>query len=211
MGEVTDNRAPRGHDPDTLTPAERRRSLGVVMAHMMSIGLTLGLTFPLTSLTQGMGRARLGRRPRGRDGADGDPSLHAVPPARGGLLRGRARNDAGLRGRRGRADGDVARACHHRLDRHALRDRRGARTAMAGGRRLDQLGGTGGEPRPRDRRLRGLPLHRLFTRAARLESRRSRRAHALSSGRSRPCARNPAPRGRPPSRASDRGGGGEQT
>ncbi len=34
-----------------LTPGQRSRSLGAIMIHMMGIGLTLGLTFPLTSLT----------------------------------------------------------------------------------------------------------------------------------------------------------------
>lgn len=34
-----------------LTAQERRLSLGSVMLHMLGIGLTLGLTFPLTSLT----------------------------------------------------------------------------------------------------------------------------------------------------------------
>lgn len=40
-----------GRDPETLGPSGRRASLGAVMAHMAGIGLTLGLTFPLTSLT----------------------------------------------------------------------------------------------------------------------------------------------------------------
>ncbi len=34
-----------------MTSVERAQSLGAVMVHMMGIGLTLGLTFPLTSLT----------------------------------------------------------------------------------------------------------------------------------------------------------------
>jgi len=34
-----------------MTAQERRLSLGAVMLHMLGIGLTLGLTFPLTSLT----------------------------------------------------------------------------------------------------------------------------------------------------------------
>lgn len=34
-----------------MTSSERRLSLGAVMLHMLGIGLTLGLTFPLTSLT----------------------------------------------------------------------------------------------------------------------------------------------------------------
>lgn len=39
-----------GGAPLTLTPAQRRRSLSAVMLHMLGIGLTMGVTVPLTAL-----------------------------------------------------------------------------------------------------------------------------------------------------------------